>query len=190
MMNIMIEIFCVVMIGLNPVLASMLDAPVGLIGPEWILELDTQEFRDQVTQEFGQATLFNAPMEDFGTIGILAHSYLEGRRFVRLQEGNQLGLAWVDGRQMWYRVTEVRMYLATHPGFENSTLTRKGMILTEEEVYREVYGPPGRLVLQTCVGMSGGFLFVIAEQTTRLPAAGRTWGLEKIISVSGEVIYE
>lgn len=178
------------MIGLNPVLMPMLDPPVALIGPDWILELDTQEFREQVTLETGRATLFGAPMEDFGTIGVLAHSYLEGRRFVRLQEGQQLGLAWVDGRQVWYQVTEIRVYPATHPGFENSTLTRKGAILTEEEVYREVYGPPGRLVLQTCVGMSGGFLFVIAEQITRLPNAGRALDLEKVISISGEVVYE
>lgn len=207
----MIEVMCVVMLGLNPALAAMASPPAELIGPGWALPLMGQRDREEVTGVWGQATIFEAPGEEFGTVGVLAHSYLEGRRFTTLLEGNQIALGWADGRKEWYQVTEIRVYLATRPGIENSTLTRMGQELTEEQVYREVYGKPGRLVLQTCVGVSGGFYFVIAErnhelheyhelghewQGARLPAAGggpRVEGaldLGWIISVSGTIILE
>jgi hypothetical protein len=183
----MIEVFCVLLIGLTPALAPMAEPPSALLGPGWTLDLKEQAFAEQVTRKPGQATVFEAAGEDFGTVGVLAHNYLEGRRFTTLVEGNQIGLSWEDGRRSWYQVVEIRAYLATYPGRENSTLVRKGEVLTEEQVYREVYSPPGRLILQTCVGMSGGFYFVIAE-----PLASRALysSIDQLISVARGMVID
>ncbi len=165
------------------------------------------ELVNQVTAVWGEATVFEAPLEDFGTVGVLAHNYLEGRRFMLLNEGDLIGLGWMDGREAWYRVTEIQVWTATEPGNEFSPLERRGEVRDSWAVYQSVYGPPGRLVLQTCVGVRGGFYFVVAEadnglenglngfRQARLPRAGsgpvvEALDLGWIVSVSGEVVYE
>jgi hypothetical protein len=209
-----LEVFCIVMMGLGPALAPWTvrnDAPGWLMTHEWQLPLVGQDWRNQVTGEWGAATVFEAPLEDFGTVGVLAHNYLEGRRFTLLNEGDLVGLGWMDGREAWYRVTEIQVWTATRPGDEFSTLERRGEVADSWAVYRAVYGVPGRLVLQTCIGDKGGFYFVIAtpdngsrqriewmgqDKEARLPASGygpaivQAVDLGWLISISGEVVYE
>jgi hypothetical protein len=213
-MSAALELVCVVMLGMHPIVAPWVatvgqDAPAWLLAEGWRLPLRGQDWRNQVTAVWGEATVFEAPLEDFGTVGVLAHSYLEGRRFTLLNEGDLIGLGWVDGREAWYRVTEIQVWTATEPGNEFSPLEWRGEVMDSWAVYRAVYGMPGRLVLQTCVGVRGGFYFVIAERATevattqarlegvpaRLPAGGSgpvvgVRDLGWIVSISGEVVYE
>lgn len=221
-MSAALELVCVLMLGVNPILspwgagawngtrryvARSYDAPAWLLAEGWRLPLRGQEWRNEVTEIRGEATVFEAPLEDFGTVGVLAHNYLEGQRFTLLNEGDLIGLGWVDGREEWFRVTEIQVWTATEPGNEMSTLERRGEVVDSWAVYRAVYGMPGRLVLQTCIGVKGGFYFVIAEpdnglgnglngfRQARLPAAGSgpvvgVLDLGWIVSVSGEVRFE
>ena len=49
----MIEVFCVLLIGLTPALAPMAEPPEALLGPGWTLELKGQAYPDQVTRKPG-----------------------------------------------------------------------------------------------------------------------------------------
>ena len=126
------------------------DGMVGFVSP-----------RQNVITEFSLASRS-------GSTGLLAHNDLAGEVFNLLQEGQEINLIDGSGLVSTFIVTEIRRYQALEPDSISSRFLdpESGMILTSTGLFRRVYGPPGRVVLQTCIEADGnpswGRLFVIA----------------------------
>ncbi|MFT3894825.1 MAG: hypothetical protein QM730_24610 [Anaerolineales bacterium] len=120
-----------------------------------------------------------------GSTGLLAHNYLAGKYFARLQEGQVFYLVYGDGHVQEFVVADVQRFRALDPeNVWSSFLDLKhGTILSSAKLFSKVYDQPGKVILQTCIRANGraswGRLFLIAEpsQTTRaqddLQASGK-----------------
>jgi hypothetical protein len=119
-----------------------------------------------------QFTLAN----QFGATGLLAHNYLAGDYFFRINKGQDVVLVYGDGRLKTYRIEEIQSYQALSPNsmFSNFVdLSGPGRTLTSTEVFNRVYGQRGALVLQTCIQMgseaSWGRIFLIGKESATRP---------------------
>ncbi|MEW6403441.1 MAG: hypothetical protein AB1649_16720, partial [Chloroflexota bacterium] len=107
-----------------------------------------------------------------GSTGLLAHNYLAGASFSLMQEGRDFYLVYGDGHTAVFEVTDTLQYQALQPTSILSEFVslEDGSRQTASEVFSEVYGRPGQVVLQTCIAADGnpswGRLFVIAEPDT------------------------
>lgn len=122
-----------------------------------------------VATENDVATQF-ALAEQYGTIGILAHNHLAGISFFDVSSGQDVYVVFGDGTTAHYVVTEIRRFQALEPYSPYSEFIDldSAAHLTSSDVFYEMYGSDGRLVLQTCIAAEGvdswGRLFVIAER--------------------------
>jgi hypothetical protein len=114
-----------------------------------------------VITEFGLASRL-------GSTGLLAHNYLAGEAFDLIQKGQEIKLVDGSGAVSTFTVTEILRYQALDSG---STATRflepgGGATISSADLFRRVYGQPGRVIFQTCIRSGGdsswGRLFVIA----------------------------
>jgi hypothetical protein len=108
--------------------------------------------------------------QQYGTIGILAHNFLAGLSFFDLSSGQDVYVVYGDGTTVHYVITDVRRFQALQPNSPYSEFIDldTDAHYTSSDVFYEVYGNDGKLVLQTCIAADGvdswGRLFVIAEQ--------------------------
>jgi hypothetical protein len=122
-----------------------------------------------VSEKAGSVTVFQLT-EDFGSIGLLAHANKAGAFFHGLTINQIITLIYGDGSLVKYIVTDDHEYQAVDP---KNALTdfistdSPELLLSQEDLFREIYAPPGRLVLQTCIIMDNenywGRKFIIAE---------------------------
>lgn len=108
--------------------------------------------------------------ENFGSIGLLAHNYLSGSNFTKLDPGTNIILIYGDGSTTKYQVEKIKKYQALSPDELYSdfvNLDNPSGKLSGDQVIKETYGT-GELVLQTCIENNGnltwGRLFIIASQ--------------------------
>lgn len=112
--------------------------------------------------QFGQAA-------QFGSIGLLAHNYLAGKTFSRVEEGQVVYLVYGDGHTQAFVVTQILRFQALDPDsiWSNFIDLDQGGRLSASRLFSKVYAQPGHLILQTCIYAHGdpswGRLFVIAE---------------------------
>jgi hypothetical protein len=107
---------------------------------------------------------------DYGSIGFLAHSYLAGAYFNKLDLNQIITIIYGDGSIVKYRVTEIRQYQALDPDnvlTDFSAIDDGGKKISQEDLFYEIYNHTGRLILQTCILFNNdnqwGRKFVIAS---------------------------
>lgn len=106
----------------------------------------------------------------FGTVGILAHNFLAGISFFDLSAGEDVYVVYGDGSTAHYVITDIRQFQALQPNSPYSKFIdlETNTTYSSTDVFYEVYGNGGNLVLQTCIAANGidswGRLFVIAEK--------------------------
>lgn len=107
---------------------------------------------------------------DYGSMGLLAHSYLAGAFFNKLDLNQIITIIYGDGSTVKYRVTEIRQYQALDPDnvlTDFSAIDDGGKKISQEDLFYEIYNHPGRLILQTCIIFNNdnlwGRKFVIAS---------------------------
>jgi hypothetical protein len=124
---------------------------------------------DYISTKQDEVTQF-AAADEHGTTGILAHNYLAGASFFYLSLEEDIYVVFGDGTAVQYTVTQIRSFRALQPDSPYSDFIDQetGAQYTANDVFLEIYGDPGRLVLQTCIASEDapnwGRLFVIAEQ--------------------------
>lgn len=105
----------------------------------------------------------------FGSTGLLAHSYLAGEYFFQLVKNQKFYLVYGDGKVAAFIVREILQFRALDPNSTSSTFVNldNGDILPASAVFLKVYNRPGQVTFQTCIAhgdnLSWGRLFVIAE---------------------------
>jgi hypothetical protein len=118
-----------------------------------------------------QALTQYASASDLGSTGLLAHSFLAGRRFPLMRKGQIIHLIYGDGRIESFVVARLLRYRALQPNSVHSSFEdlAGGGRLDASTLFQRVYGHRGALVLQTCIEFDGspnwGRLFVIAAPT-------------------------
>lgn len=117
---------------------------------------------ENVLTQFGLAARFEST-------GLLAHNYLAGKAFARLQAGQQIHLVFGDGRVATFVVAEIHHYQALDPASTSSDFLNLDSqeTLTYSSLFTRMYSQPGRVVFQTCIEQENdpywGRLFVVAE---------------------------
>lgn len=108
---------------------------------------------------------------DFGSIGLLAHSYLAGAFFNDLELDQTIIIIYGDGSTDKYKITEIRQYQALDPdnALTNfAAIDNGGKKISQEDLFYEIYNHPGRLILQTCILFNNdnqwGRKFIIATK--------------------------
>ena len=106
---------------------------------------------------------------EFGSVGLLAHNDLSGKKIAEIEQGDEIILIYADGTITEYLVKEIRIYQALSPDNPYSSFldtSNPGNELSASEMFMQTYGQSGRLVLQTCIEQNGikswGRLFVIS----------------------------
>lgn len=125
-----------------------------------------------VSSNNGEVTQFAAAARH-GNIGLLAHNYLSGSSFSRLEIGHEIHLVYSDGRIEEFVVTEILRYQALDPKNPYSSfinLENSREILTVKQMFDRAYLGDHHLTLQTCIAAEGnsswGRLFIIAMPKT------------------------
>jgi hypothetical protein len=104
-----------------------------------------------------------------GTIGLLAHNFLAGRHFFRLQSGQDLVLVYGDGRFQHFSVSEIADYQRLTPTDLHSDFVElaSNLQLSADQVFAKFYQRAQTLVLQTCIEREGnpdwGVRFIVGE---------------------------
>lgn len=118
---------------------------------------------DDVVTQFASAS-------PYGNIGLLAHNYLSGRSFSKLDLGQELTLVYEGGKTETFVVTQILQYQALDPknpysSFQN--IDDENEVLTVSQMFDRAYQGDRHLTLQTCIAAEGitswGRLFVIAS---------------------------
>ena len=116
----------------------------------------------------GDVTLFHLAEEN-KTLGLLAHNYLAGHDFFKLEIGDEIHLILGDGSTLPFRVAELHQFQALQPNDAHSQFLNleTGVKEDSSQVFQEMYDREYQMVLQTCIDKDGnsewGRLFVISE---------------------------
>ncbi|MCE1255543.1 MAG: hypothetical protein LWX83_18585, partial [Anaerolineae bacterium] len=121
---------------------------------------------DNVVTQFALAS-------QYGSVGLLAHNFLSGKKFFDLKQGMEITLVYGDGNTVRYQIKSVERFRALSPESVNSdfvNMDESGAdTLNSTQLFHHIYSAQdNRLVLQTCIAekssSSAGRLFVIAEK--------------------------
>lgn len=107
---------------------------------------------------------------DYDTIGLLAHNYLAGAEFSRLEVDQPVFIVYGDGHYDAYKIVRMDRFQALMPNSAYSDfidLENSSVVSSASEVFYRIYGQGDRVVFQTCIENNGdlswGRLFVTAE---------------------------
>ncbi len=155
--------------------------PVGLFHP-FILQAEiVQQPKNApgfVSTDAKKLTQFSLASQ-YGVTALLAHNYLLGETFFKIEEGDVLTIVYGDKTYQEYRVEEIRRYRALTPNSPYSKFINLAdpdkKIITATDLFYDIFTQKQTLVLQTCIEKDGelswGRLFIIAkpiEPETRL----------------------
>jgi hypothetical protein len=103
-------------------------------------------------------------LTQYTSMGFVAHTYLGGSKFSKIQPGEIVILTYSDGHREFYRVTHIYQYQAlTDRDFRDMNT---GEYVDQNTLFHKAY-QPGQVTFQTCISKDGqldyGRLFVIAE---------------------------
>jgi hypothetical protein len=114
-----------------------------------------------VVTQFGLAS-------EYGSQAFLAHNYLAGATFAKLEFGDVITLVYGDGHSADFQVSELRRFQALSPDSTQSSFVdlASGEQLSASKLFHSVYNSDGSVVLQTCIAQDGvstwGRLFITA----------------------------
>lgn len=125
---------------------------------------------EYVNSEANLVTQFALPKQ-YGSVGLLAHNFLSGSAFFKLQPGQDVVLIYGDGRYVPFRVSGSLTFQALNPNSPFSQfvdLAAPGrQPLSSAELFERVYTTGNTLVFQTCIEAQGepswGRIFITAE---------------------------
>ena len=122
-----------------------------------------------VSSKAGTVTQFGLASQS-GSIGLLAHNYLSGSKFSKLQSGTEIFLVYGDGSTKKFTVSNTKKYQTlkpTDPFSDFINLDNPDTILSSSSVFDTIYGSGGNLIFQTCIRKNGnsswGIMFVTAS---------------------------
>ncbi len=116
----------------------------------------------------GTVTQFSLA-SNYGSIGMLAHNYLAGEKFVELQIDDIIHIVYGDGSFNTFKVKEIHRFQALQPTSPSSDFIdlETNEELTATTLFKRMYAGKTHLTLQTCIAAesesSWGRLFIIAE---------------------------
>jgi hypothetical protein len=123
-----------------------------------------------ISAEDGTATLFQTAAF-FGVTGLLAHNFLSGKEFFRLNLGQELNVVYGDGHILHFRVSQIDDFqrLSSNDLRSNFTELSSGLEKTADQVFADFYQGSPHLTLQTCIerddDWSWGVRFIKAYPT-------------------------
>jgi hypothetical protein len=121
-----------------------------------------------ISADDGTATLFQTA-SFFGVTGLLAHNFLSGREFFRLNTGQEINVIYGDGHIRHYRVSQIDDFqrLSINDLRSNFMELSSGMQKTADQVFADFYQGSPHLTLQTCIERGGewswGVRFIKAD---------------------------
>lgn len=152
------------------------DYPVGIYSPGVLANPIVQQpsgksgFVSRLPEAVTQFRLASAQ----GSLGLLAHNYLSGKKFFNLEPGHKIYIIYGDGRSEEYQVYALSDYHAINLRLYEDL--RTGGRFSDYGVFYRIYSGAGdKLVLQTCIEKDGnsswGRRFVLAQKVdpTGLP---------------------
>jgi len=138
-------------------------------------------FADMVVQQPKEYPAFVSPRQNvltefstasqLGSTGLLAHNYLAGAQFARIEVGQPLYLIRGDGMTTAYVVTDMFRFQALQPNSADSEFLdlASGARLSATALFSRMYSWRGTVVFQTCIASDGtptwGRLFIVAERS-------------------------
>lgn len=135
---------------------------------------DNPEF---VTQDSGKVSQFQ-PANEYGVLGIIAHNYLEGARFLKLTVDREVVMTGSELNEIQIvRIKGIYRYQALDPDSSYSEFIELGhnKKLSSSEVFLRHYvdtdqADPAKVTLQTCFEIDGksnaGRVFFEGEQSS------------------------
>ena len=121
-----------------------------------------------VSTREGEVTQFQLAAK-YGTIGFLAHNFLSGSFFSKLELGDVIQVVYGDGRVDQFKIQKILQYQALQPTSPKSQFVNLsgGQVISAAQLFKEVYSNKDQLVLQTCLEKNGvdtwGRVFLIAK---------------------------
>ena len=121
-----------------------------------------------VSRRIGQLTQFRLASQN-GVTGLLAHNYLSGKEFYRLEIGQEIRVMYSDQHEGRYQVASIHHFQKVQPSKLYSDYldleTRQRMSSTQ--VFERFYSRGPQVTFQTCLENEGrldwGILLVIAS---------------------------
>ncbi len=121
-----------------------------------------------VSYNSGELTQFGMAAQMGGSIGILAHNFLDGANFFNVGNGEIIQVVYGDGRVDDYQIDIIQSYQAlvpTSPYTDFKDLV-SGEVISASTLFTRVYMGGDHVTLQTCIEQNGddswGRLFVMA----------------------------
>lgn len=121
-----------------------------------------------VSDSLGTVTQFQLAAL-YNVIGLLAHNYLSGDLFGKLEVGQDVYAVMGNGSIHRFQVTSIHKFQKKFPSNPNSSYIDldSGKQLSMRQVFRRFYQGKHRIIFQTCLEKNGnliwGLLFVQAE---------------------------
>lgn len=121
-----------------------------------------------VSESLGTVTQFQLAAL-YNVIGLLAHNYLSGDLFSKLEVGQDVYVVMGNGSIQRFQVTSIHKFQKKFPSNPNSSYIdlNTGKQLSMRQVFRRFYQGEHRIIFQTCLEKNGnliwGLLFVQAE---------------------------
>jgi hypothetical protein len=118
--------------------------------------------RANTVTQFSMASQYN-------TTGLLAHDYLAGVNFTRLEVGQVAALIYGNGTLKYFKISAVHRYQALSPtsAYSHFIDLASQRVLSADELFFQTYGVGNQLIFQTCISTSQvsswGRLFVLAR---------------------------
>lgn len=148
------------------------DSVVGVFHPKILRAAVIQQPNNSpgyVSSKEGVLTQFRMA-DRFGVTALLAHNYLAGQAFFKIETGDILTIVYGNGNTLAYRVNEIQQYQALSPNSPYSKFVDLAhpdqRVMTATDLFNKIYTNRGSLVLQTCIENNGdlswGRLFILA----------------------------
>jgi len=130
-----------------------------------------------VSSQDESVTQFSLP-EPYGVVGLLAHNYLSGEDFFKLETGQQVALVYRDRRVQFYQINRIERFQALTPNSLYSDFVNladpQQQPISSTRLFEQVYTTENQLIFQTCIKAGGnaswGRIFIIADPIA--PPAG------------------
>jgi hypothetical protein len=120
-----------------------------------------------VSNRYGLVTQFRSAAK-YGVTGLLAHNYLAGKEFYKLDIGQEIDIIYGNQVLRRYQITEIEKLQKLSPDrqFSDYIELSTGQKLSTSEVFKRYYRGEHHVIFQTCLKKDGiynwGLLFVRA----------------------------
>lgn len=123
-----------------------------------------------VSPIFGEVTEFSQAREYTGNIGLVAHNYLSGIDFYKLEPGDKVQVIYGNGVNQEYTIIRSEGFQALTPDSSTSNFVdlKSGETLSAKNLFYHVFEGKNRLVFEVCIAKgeigNWGRMFILAEK--------------------------